>query len=170
VTVDETASDGWADVAAQLRELAGRVAVLEDERAIVAVLTSYGFAVDSDDADGAAALYAESTRIYIDAAVVIEGRAGVSAMVRGPEHQAILPGCAHIMGPFVVTVEGDRARATGYATTYDRGPDGPRLWRQSAGAWDLERLAGRWQIVHRRSESLGSAASQDVLRSGLTAR
>ena len=98
---------------------------------------------------------------------MIEGRNGVRDMVRGPEHQAILPGCAHIMGPFVITVDGDEATATGYATTYVRDGDGPKLWRQSAGSWSLARGSQGWEIRRRRSESLGSPASQDVLRSGL---
>ena len=45
------------DIAARLDALTSRVQALEDERAVVDVLTRYGFAVDSDDANGTGALY-----------------------------------------------------------------------------------------------------------------
>jgi len=60
------------------------------------------------------------------------------------------------MGPFTVSVDGDRATATGYATVSVRGPDGIDVWRQAFGRWELERVAGTWQIVRRTSRATGN--------------
>jgi hypothetical protein len=155
------------DVEARLDALARRVEALEDERAVVDVLTRYGFAVDSDDPEGTGSLYAEGCTIEIDGDTSIRSRGDVAAMVRGRGHQSILPNCAHQMGPFSVRVEGDTATATGYGTVYLRTEEGFRVWRVSAGRWELRRRAGTWLIEHRWTRAIGSAEAQQVLHDGL---
>lgn len=155
------------DIAARLDALTSRVQALEDERAVVDVLTRYGFAVDSDDADGTGALYTEDCTIEIDGRTDIRSRGDVAGMVRGRGHQSLLPNCSHQMGPFSVRLDGDRATATGYGTVYLHTDDGFGVRRVSAGRWELRRIDGRWQIERRWTRAIGSAEAQQLLREGL---
>lgn len=156
-----------AEHEAQLEQLTRRVQALEDERAIHNTVTRYGFGVDSDDPEGTANLYAEDCVIDIDNVSFMHGRDEVRAMVKGDLHQAILPNCAHLMGPFAIEVDGDRAVATGYATVYVRADGETRVWRQSFGRWQLERRDGQWQIVRRTSRAVGSVEAQRLINQGL---
>jgi uncharacterized protein (TIGR02246 family) len=151
----------------ELESLMRRVQALEDERAIQAVLTRYGFAVDAGEAEATMALYAEDCHIEIDGIAVMEGREQTRNIVESEVHQAILPNCAHIMGPFVVELDGDRASATGYATVMVKEDGVTGIWRLAYGRWELERREGRWQIVTRISRSVGRADAQDLLRMAL---
>src|SRR5213593_3558997 len=108
----------------QVAALARRVQALEDELAIHRQIVRYGFAVDTGDADGAAALFTQDAVYDVDGPLLMEGRDGVRAMVRGPRHQAMLPRCAHQIGPAVVALDGERATATGYSRVYLRGERG----------------------------------------------
>jgi ketosteroid isomerase-like protein len=159
--------------------LAERVQSLEDELAITRLLTSYGFAVDGDDADGCAEIYTPDAVVSIDDTVLLTGREQVRTIVTSDAHQAILPGCAHVMGPFTVAVTGDSATATGYATVYvavgsaDRGSDGvtsPRqVWRQSLSRWELTRTDRGWRVARRTSWAMGRAEGQAIARAALQA-
>ncbi len=167
------------DVVARLAE---RVQSLEDELAITRLLTSYGFAVDGDDADGCAEIYTPDAVVSIDDTVLLTGREEVRTIVTSDAHQAILPGCAHVMGPFTVAVRGDTATATGYATVYvadddgggDGGADGRMasrrpVWRQSLSRWELTRTAGSWRVARRTSWAIGRAEGQAIARAALQA-
>ena len=152
---------------ARVDELARRVATLEDERAVVDLLTRYGFAVDSNDPSATAALYAEDCVVEIDGDDRIRSGEGMADMVRGRGHQSLLPNCAHQMGPFSVRVDGDRATATGYGRVYLHTEDGFRIWRVSAGHWELQRRKGRWEVTRRSSRAIGSTSAQELLHDGL---
>ena len=132
-------SSSVSDLEALVEQLAARLQAVEDELAITRLLTSYGFAVDGDDADACAALYSPDALVTIDDAVRLEGRDEIRTIVTSDAHQAILPGCAHVMGPFTVAVTGDTATATGYATVYVAGEAGRLVWRQSLSRWTLRR-------------------------------
>ena len=77
--------------------------------------------MDGDDADACADLYSPDAVVTIDDVTTLRGRDEVRGIVTSDAHQAILPGCAHVMGPFTVHVSGDTATATGYATVYVAG-------------------------------------------------
>jgi ketosteroid isomerase-like protein len=151
------------DLAAQIAALATRVQVLDDMLAVHGVLVSYGLAVDAGDAAATAALYAEDCEVDIDRAVVFRGRQEVHDMVLGDAHQAILGECAHVMGPYVVQVDGDHAVATGYATVYVRENGEIKPWRQAYGRFELARRDGTWQITKRVSRAVGSPDRSAVL-------
>jgi ketosteroid isomerase-like protein len=172
------------ELTARLEALEARVAELEAVRAIEHTLVAYGFGVDSLDAPGTADLYTDDTHLVVDGRVIAEGPQSVHDMVLGPEHGAIAPGSAHVMGPFDVRVDGDDAVAVGYATTYARrAEDGSvRVWRQAVNRWELRRDAGdapdletgategtrgTWRIRRRESISLGDPAAAELLRQGL---
>ena len=155
------------DLLARLDALTRRVQRLEDERAVVDLLTRYGFGVDSDEADATADMYAEDCTVEVDGNTAMRGRADVAAMVRGSQHQSLLPRCAHQMGPFSVRIDGDTATATGYGRVYLRTDDGFRVWRVSAGRWELRRGAGGWEVTRRSTRAIGTEAAQELLRDGI---
>lgn len=146
----------------RLRGLERRVAALEDELAIHRLIVSYGFAVDTGDAAATAALFSEDAVYDVDTTLVMRGRDGVAAMVRGERHQALLPNCAHTIGPAVVTVDGERAVATAYSRIYKRAGESFGLWRVSFNRFELERRDGRWQIVRRTTRLLGHDEAKPI--------
>lgn len=143
--------------------LTKRVEELEDERAIRLVLNNYALAVDGNNADRMAALYAEDCEIDIDSANFFHGREDAKRIVTGEAHQSILPNCVHMMGPWSIAIDGDRAVATGYATIFVREEGVVGVWRQAYGRWELVRRDGRWQILKRTSRTTGKVESQEVL-------
>ena len=76
-------------------------------------------------------------------------------MVNGPRHQAMLPNCAHQIGPAVVEPDGDHARAVGYSRVYVRSPAGIGIYRVSANRWDLVRRDGGWLVARRTTRLVG---------------
>ena len=151
------------DLRQQVDELARRVRALEDELAIHRQIVRYGFAVDRGDADAAAALFTADTVYDVDGPLRMEGRDGVRAMVKGPRHRAMLPSCAHQIGPAVVEPDGDRARATGYSRVYVRGPAGIGIYRVSTNRWELVRRDGTWLVARRTTRLLGHEEAQGLL-------
>jgi uncharacterized protein (TIGR02246 family) len=152
-----------SDLAAQVAALAARVQALDDVLAVHDVLVRYGLAVDAGDAAATAALYADDCDVDIDGVVRFRGRQDVHDMVLGDAHQAILGACAHLMGPYAVQVDGDRATAVGYATVYVREDATIAPWRQAYGRFELQRRDGTWQITKRVSRAVGSPIQSDVL-------
>jgi uncharacterized protein (TIGR02246 family) len=151
----------------RLDALERRVAALEDELAIHRLIVAYGFAVDTGDAEATAALFAEDGVYDVDGTLVMRGRAGVREMVLGKNHQALLPNCAHTIGPAVVRVDGDRAVATAYSRIYKRAAGGIQLWRLSFNRFELARRGGRWEIALRTTRMIGHDEAQAVLAGGL---
>ena len=152
------------DLRQQLADLAGRVRALEDELAIHRLIVRYGLAVDVGDADGAAAVFTEDTVYDVDGPLVMHGRRGVREMVGGPRHQAMLPNCAHQIGPAVVSLDGDRATATGYSRVYVRHHGAIGIHRVSFNRWELERVDGEWLIARRTTRLLGHGEAGALLR------
>ena len=156
-----------SDLEATIERLAARLQAVEDELAITRLLTSYGFAVDGDDPDGCADLYAPDALVTIDDVTTLRGRDELRGIVTSEAHQAILPGCAHVMGPFTVHVSGDTATATGYATVYVAGEADREVWRQSLSRWTLGRAGGRWRVQRRESWAIGREQAQAIAREGV---
>lgn len=146
-----TAEMTTAGIARTLRELTARVEALEDRAAIVALMTTYGPAIDAGDADAVAQVWTEDGEYDVDTGVM-RGHAEIRAMVRGPMHQGFIRGgCAHILEPGDVVINGDTAVATckSLLVTAD-GPGGPfTVARATANRWELVRIAGRWRCRRR---------------------
>lgn len=147
----------------RLVALERRVAALEDELAIHRLIVTYGFAVDTGDAERTAELFTEDGLYDVDRTLVMHGREGVREMVLGKNHQALLPNCAHTIGPAVVELDGDRAVATAYSRIYRRRGDAIELWRLSFNRFELERRAEGWQIARRTTRLLGHEEAQALL-------
>src|SRR5436190_7463483 len=65
------------DLRQQVAALARRVQALENELAVHRQIVRYGFAVDTGDADGAAALFTEDAVYDVDGPLLMRGRDGV---------------------------------------------------------------------------------------------
>jgi ketosteroid isomerase-like protein len=162
-----TATESLGDLVAKVAALDARVQTLEDELAITRTVVEYGFAVDSGNAAATGALYTEETVYDVDGGFVMRGRDQVENMVNGAGHQALLPNCAHTIGPVVVRPDGDTAVAVGYSRIYHRQGDDFVLFRIGCNRWELERSPSGWLIAQRTTRVLGSEESQAVLASGL---
>ena len=153
------------DLRATVEALAARVRALEDELAIQRLIVRYGLAVDTGDADGAAACFTADAVYDVDGPLLMEGREGVRRMVGGPRHQTMLPDCAHQIGPAVVTLAGARAVATGYSRVYLRRDGQIGIYRVSFNRWELVRQEGEWLIARRTTRLLGHAEAAALFRS-----
>jgi len=158
------------DLRPRVERLEQRLQTVEDELEITRTVVEYGLAVDSGEAQATGQLYTEDAVFDVDGTNVMRGRAAVEAMVLGPGHQSLLPNCAHTIGPIVVEVDGDSARATGYSRIYLAKGDSFELFRIGCNHWELERSGPGWRINQRTSRVLGSLESQAILRSGLRPR
>ena len=151
-----------------LRELTARVAALEDRAAIVALMTTYGPAIDAGDADAVAQVWTEDGEYDVDTGVM-RGHDEIRAMVRGPMHQGFVRGgCAHILEPGDVVIDGDTAVATckSLLVTAD-GSGGPfTVARATANRWELVRVDGRWRCRRRVGRLLDGRPEARALLAG----
>ena len=137
-----------AEFAAELAALKSRVMELEDREAIRNAIASYGPAVDSNRVDDAAQLWAEKGAYEVAGFGSHTGPAAISALLQADYHQQLLrDGCAHILSPLQINLQGDTAVALGYSC----------VLRQSAGAYTTERAsANRWEL-RKQTSAQGSA-------------
>jgi ketosteroid isomerase-like protein len=159
----------FAELAQSVNDLSARLQRVQDELEVTRLLTSYGFAVDGDDADGCADLHADDAVVTLDDVVTLTGREQIRSIVTSDAHQAVLPDCAHVMGPFAVEVSGDHATATGYLTIYTLKNGVRRIWRQGLSRFELSRHLAGWRIDRRESWSMGRQEGQAHARQALHA-
>ena len=133
----------------RLEALERRVGLLEDEVVIHRLINSWGPAVDTGNADAAAALFADDGILESDLSYLI-GPPAIAAMVLGEGHQSLIRGgSAHIPAFPIVQIEGDRASATGYTRVYRHADDGYEVWRLSANHWEFRRTDNGWRVTRR---------------------
>lgn len=173
------------DFEARLRQLEDRLRVVEDERDIARLIATYGPSVDAADAEAAGQLWSVDG-VYDVEGWRMSGRDEVEGMVRSGGHRRLVDnGCAHFLGPAVVTVRGDDAVALCESVVILRASDeygeresdataerlpGPGyvVWRAAANHFRLRRTDGHWQIEERTSRVLdGNAAAHQLLRAGV---
>ncbi|MEO3388820.1 nuclear transport factor 2 family protein [Mesorhizobium sp. CAU 1741] len=156
---------------ARLAALEARMRRLEDEIAIYRLLASYPLAVDSCDENATASLWApDGTYDYGGRPHV--GAQDVGSLVNLHSHRGyVAKGCAHVMSLPFISVEGDRAVATGYSRLYVRAGDGWKIERVSANRWELIRVAGDWKVTSRTNRLMdGTPAGREILSRGLAAK
>jgi len=157
----------YMDVNQEIIELKKRIEKLEDEMQIRDVLHRYGPAVDSNDPVKTSLIYAEDCHVDIDGAWFANGREETRNIVTSDAHQSILPNCAHIMGPYVIRIEGSHATASGYATVFVRSDGDVKVWRQSYQCWELVKREESWQVLKRTSRSTGREDGHPLLQAAL---
>lgn len=150
---------------ANLADLERRIGLLEDAKAIRNLIASYGPLADCGDAEGVAALWSETGAYDVGGFGVAKGRRAIAALITGDMHRALMAqGCAHVLSPHRVDVDGDQAVATGYSTVFRKTGDGYEVWRVSANRWELSRQPdGSW-LVDLRINRPVDGSPLDVLR------
>lgn len=152
-----------------LAELVSRLRRVEDELAITRLLAAYGPAVDAGESSAAAALWTEDGVYDVGGQSRVVGRAELTALYEGQQHQGIIDGgSGHITSSPVITLSGDTATAVAYSLVCRRSADGFFIWRLSANRWSLVRTADGWRTKERMNRVLdGGIAARDVLREGV---
>jgi hypothetical protein len=144
----------------RLSAIEARLRALEDEGAVLRTIVSYGLAFDGRDVTRTAELFTEDCVYDADAYSVMRGRSEVADMAADPT----TPRTAHCIGPSVVEIDGDRAVATGYSTTFHLVDDRPALSRLSFNRWELTRSGSSWLIRRRTTRLLGSQEAAELFR------
>lgn len=154
------------DLDARVADLERRLAVAEDQLAIMRLLASYGPSVDCGEAHAAAQLWASDGAYDVGGLVRAEGEEQIAALYEADGHQSLIAqGSGHLTMAPRITVSGDTATAVAYSMVCLRGADGWDIWRASANHWTLTRTQAGWRIAERFNRVLdGSADSHEVLR------
>ena len=73
-------------------------------------------------------------------------------------------GCAHLLGPVAIEIDGNRATARGHSVVLRHTGSGFEVARVSANRWDLVRSESGWRVCHRENALLdGSEAARALL-------
>jgi hypothetical protein len=148
-----------------MQALDARLQALEDREAIRDLITRYGPLADSGDAQGVAALWAEDGIYAITGFAESRGRAQISALIDGENHRQLLAdGCAHVLGPVAVDLEGSTATARGHSLVLRWTGSAFEVHRVAANRWELARGVDGWQVTRRDNALLqGSEAARALL-------
>jgi ketosteroid isomerase-like protein len=147
--------------------LEARVNVLEDQVEIHRLINSWGPAVDTGNAEAAAALFSDDAILQSDLSYLISP-AAIAAMVRGEGHQSLIRGgSAHIPAFPVVRIDGDTATATGYTRVYRHTDRGYDIWRVSANHWQFRRTDDGWRVTKRVNHVIDGGPEAPELLGGL---
>jgi hypothetical protein len=153
----------------RLASLETRVQKVEDELAILRLLHSYGPLVDSGSTVEAAALWTEGgTYEFSDGDEVarLEAPLDLEKLYSSDFHQSLIAtGSAHLTGPPVMTIDGDRAQAVAYSFVVVRDGDRWLVLRAAINHWSLIRSSVGWRVERRRNRVLnGSEESRRLMR------
>jgi hypothetical protein len=146
----------------RIAALESRLQALEDELDIARLIASYGPLVDAG-APEVAGLWVEDGVYDVDE-VYLAGRSQVAAMVASDPHRSwIRGGCAHVVGPPLVTVAGDEAVAVCHSLMIVHGADGFVVRRATANHWALRRGPDGWRVTTRTNRILDGRAEAPAL-------
>ncbi|WP_343287324.1 nuclear transport factor 2 family protein [Gordonia sp. SID5947] len=147
----------------RLAALEARVRRLEDREEIAQLIASYGPLVDDGDAENVARLWEEQGTYDVDG-LSMTGRADIATMVRSRPHQGLIAeGCAHLLGPVHVRVDGDSAVAVCHSLLVRHREAGFVVHRATANHFTLDRTVGGWKIGRRTSRVLDGQESAHLL-------
>ena len=153
------------DITAELAALTARMRTLEDLEGIRALIASYGPAVDSGDAGGAAALWEKDGTHDVGGDGINVGRAAITALLDSPTHRGLIEGgAAHVLSPVTIVLDEDRATATGYSCIFCWTGTDFVAHRIAANHWTLARTAAGWRVSVRVNRLLdGTEAARALL-------
>lgn len=145
--------------------LEARLQALEDREAIRDLIAQYGPLADSGNAEGVAGLFAEDGVYAIAGFGEAKGRAAIAALITGANHQQLMAdGCAHVLGPVAVDLDGDTAVARGHSLVLRWTGAAFEVHRVAANRWELTRGAAGWLATRRDNALLqGDAAARALL-------
>lgn len=152
----------------RLHALESRIAELEDREAIRNLIASYGPLADNGNATAIAALWAEDGVYEVGGYGEHTGHAAIAALFSAGTHLDLMrDGCAHLLGPLHISLQGERAIAVGHSCVFRRKESGFEAWRVSANRWELRKTEGIWRVSRRSNRPLdGSEAARLLLVPG----
>jgi hypothetical protein len=160
----------WTPRAAQpdrLAALEARLATLEAKEEIRELFSRYGFTADTGDAAGWSEIWAQDA-VYERGAATMRGRAAFFRSIEDPDgaHKRDIEGkgSVHTTGPLMIQVAGTKAWAEGPALVWIRSGQGYAVYALSYNHWDLQKNAGRWEIVRRVGRPVAPGVATDVLK------
>ncbi|WP_157966228.1 nuclear transport factor 2 family protein [Oceanibium sediminis] len=141
-----------------------RLRAIEDRLAIADIIAGYGPAADALDEASLGADWAEDAT-YTAGEHRFEGRAAIAGITGYATHQGyVAQGCAHVLGPHRIEVDGDTATARGHSVVFLHDAPGWRAERVSANLWHFARTPEGWRITGRENRLLnGDAAAHALL-------
>ncbi len=146
--------------------LEARLATLEAKEEIRELFSRYGFTADTGDAKGWSEVWAENA-VYERGGASIKGRAAFFQSIDDPKgtHKRDIEGkgSVHTTGPLMIRVDGARAWAEGPALVWTRSGQGYAVYALSYNHWDLQKNAGRWEIVRRVGRPVAPGVAAAVL-------
>lgn len=152
----------------RLRSLEHRLAELEDREAIRNLIARYGPLADTGNAAAIAAMWREDGVYEVGGYGEYAGHDAIAALFTTGTHQELMrAGCAHILGPLHISIDGPQAVAVGHSCVFRHTASGFEAWRVSANRWELLKSDGRWRVSRRSNRPLdGSEAARVLLLTG----
>lgn len=131
---------------------------LADAETIRNLIAQYGPLADAGDSVGVAALWIEDGEYDVGGYGVARGRSEIAGLIESDTHRELMAaGCAHVLSPHHILVDGDEAVATGYSTVYRKTDAGFEPWRVASNRWEFVRLdGGEWRVKKRTNRPLGT--------------
>lgn len=153
-----------------MAELDARLLALEDRASIEMLIATYGPLADSGDATGVSKLWVEDGTYSVGGFGTANGHSEIAALIEGPTHQQLMrEGCAHVLSPHVIELDGDQATAFGYSIVFRKQGDSFEAWRVSANRWQFFRTKDGWRVKHRDNAPLDNRDAARALLSQPTA-
>lgn len=142
-----------------------RLRELEDREAIRDLIARYGPLADAGDAAGAAALFTEDGIYAVAGFGEARGRGAIAAMLESDTHRTLMVhGCAHVLGPVAIDLDGDCATAVGHSVVFRHSGTDFEVYRVAANRWELVRTHAGWRAARRDNALLdGSEAARALL-------
>lgn len=157
-----------SDIEARFAALETRIKGLEDQLAIYQLFATYGPSVDSRSGSVTASLWAEDGAYDFGGEPLVGAEKVGSLVDIEPHVHYVADGCAHVLSMPHISVDGDKAVATGYSRVYLNQGAHWRVERASANRWELARTAAGWRVQNRVNRLLnGQAEARDLLSSGI---
>lgn len=147
-----------------LESLAARVRLLEDREALRDLIAQYGPLADSGDAQALSQLWDAEGSYDVLGFAAAKGQSAIAGLIESAEHQSLMhDGCAHLLGPITLKIDGDTAFATGHSIVFRRSEAGFIVYRVSANRWQFRRGSAGWLVIHRTNALLNGDAEARML-------
>jgi uncharacterized protein (TIGR02246 family) len=133
-----------------MADLAERIGRLEDIETIRNLIASYGPAADRGDGRAAADIWWPDGEYDVGGFGTAKGWDAIAALFTGDTHRALIEqGCAHVLSPHKITINGTSAEASGYSAVFLKTDTGFEAWRVSYNEWKFEKRDGEWRATLR---------------------
>jgi SnoaL-like domain len=150
-----------------LEDIAERLRILEDRESIRELIASYGPLADTGNATQAARLWAEDGIYAVGGLTPAEGHEAIAALINGPVHQQLTAdGCAHVLSPVAIDLDGDTATVRGYSCVFRWTGTAFEVARVAANRWELARKASGWTVTRRDNALLNGGEAARLLLAG----